>query len=108
MTRRPPPDAPSHACLPTPHSLFDNLLLLKAGQVVYLGPAERADLTQGDIIVAVKGEEVNTLADFYRAIWALGPAGVGVPLTLAREGDVFEVEVRSKDRRAFLKRPKMH
>ena len=35
-------------------------------------------------------------------------ASVGVPLTLAREGDVFQVEVRSKDRRAFLKRPKMH
>jgi S1-C subfamily serine protease len=84
-----------------------------SGRVVIIGankngPAERADLTQGDIIIAVKGEEVNTLADFYRAVWALGPAGVGVPLTLAREGDVFEVEVRSKDRRAFLKRPKMH
>ncbi|MDB5458534.1 MAG: putative serine protease [Caulobacteraceae bacterium] len=84
-----------------------------SGRVVIVGaskngPAERADLAQGDIVVAVDGEEVNTLADFYRAIWALGPAGVSVPLTLAREGDVFEVEVRSKDRRALLKKPKMH
>jgi S1-C subfamily serine protease len=84
-----------------------------SGKVVIVGankngPAERADLGQGDIVIAVKGEDVSTLADFYRAVWALGPAGVSVPLTLAREGDVFEVEVRSKDRRDFLKKPKMH
>jgi len=84
-----------------------------SGRVVIVGasqngPAARADLGQGDIVIAVDGEEVNTLADFYRAVWALGPAGVSVPLTLAREGDVFEVEVRSRDRRALLKKPKMH
>jgi S1-C subfamily serine protease len=84
-----------------------------SGRVVIVGaskngPAERADLAQGDIVLAVDGEEVSTLADFYRAVWALGPAGVNVPLTLAREGDVFQVEVRSKDRRALLKKPKMH
>jgi S1-C subfamily serine protease len=84
-----------------------------SGRVVIVGankngPAERADLGQGDIVMAVAGEEVTSLADFYRAVWALGPPGVSVPLTLAREGDVFEVEVRSKDRRAFLKKPKMH
>jgi S1-C subfamily serine protease len=84
-----------------------------SGRVVIVGaskngPADRADLGQGDIVLAVAGEEVNTLADFYRAIWALGPAGVSVPLTLAREGDVFQVEVRSKDRRSYLKKPKMH
>jgi S1-C subfamily serine protease len=84
-----------------------------SGRVVIVGatqngPAERADLGQGDIVIAVGGEEVNTLADFYRAVWAVGPAGVTVPLTLAREGDVFEVEVRSRDRRALLKKPKMH
>ena len=84
-----------------------------SGRVVIVGatkngPADRADLSQGDIIMAVGGEEVGALADFYRAVWALGPAGVDVPLTLARDGDVFPVTVRSRDRRAFLKAPKMH
>ena len=84
-----------------------------SGRVVIVGatkngPADRADLAQGDIVLAVDGEEVTTLADFYRAIWALGPAGVDVPLTLARDGDVFPMVVRSRDRRAFLKAPKMH
>ena len=59
-------------------------------------------------LVAVGGEEVATLSEFYHAVWALGQPGVTVPLTLAREGDVFEVEVKSKDRADFLKLPKMH
>ena len=84
-----------------------------SGRVVVVGtskngPADRADLGEGDIILAVAGEEVATLAEFYRAIWALGPPGVAVPLTLAREGDVFEVEVKSKDRASYFKKPKMH
>jgi S1-C subfamily serine protease len=84
-----------------------------SGQVVIVGaikngPADRADLSQGDIVLAVADEEVASLADFYRAVWALGAAGVDVPLTLAREGDVFPVTVRSRDRRSFLKTPKMH
>jgi len=84
-----------------------------SGRVVIVGatkngPADRADLGEGDIVLAVGGEEVATLAEFYRAVWALGPPGVTVPLTLAREGDVFEVEVKSKDRMSFLKKPRMH
>ena len=84
-----------------------------SGRVVIVGcskngPADRADLAQGDIILEVDGEEISTLAEFYRAVWALGPAGVDVPLTLARDGDVFPMVVRSRDRRAFLKTPKMH
>jgi S1-C subfamily serine protease len=72
------------------------------------GPARRAGLREGDLVLAVRGQEVSTLADFYRAIWALGPAGVDVPLTLNREGDVFDVDITSRDRRRFLKTPKLH
>ncbi len=84
-----------------------------SGRVVIVGstkngPADRADLGEGDIVLAVGGEEVSTLAEFYRAVWAQGEPGVAVPLTLAREGDVFEVEVKSKDRASFLKKPRMH
>jgi S1-C subfamily serine protease len=84
-----------------------------SGRVVVVGaskngPADRADLSQGDIVLAVGGEEVTTLAEFYHALWSLGDAGVDVPLTLARDGDVFPVTVRSRDRKAFLKPPKMH
>jgi S1-C subfamily serine protease len=72
------------------------------------GPASRADLRTGDIIVAVDGEEIGDLATLYRGIWALGAAGVEVPLTIYRDGDMFDVRVNSGDRMKFLKAPKMH
>ena len=72
------------------------------------GPAARAELKTGDVILAVKGEKVSTLAGFYRRVWALGQAGVEVPLTLYREGVTFDVRVNSSDRTKFLKAPRMH
>ena len=72
------------------------------------GPAARAELKTGDVILAVKGETVSTLASFYRKVWALGQAGVEVPLTVYREGVTFEVRVNSSDRAKFLKAPQMH
>jgi S1-C subfamily serine protease len=72
------------------------------------GPAAKAELRRGDIIVALADSPVNDLAAFYRALWALGPAGVKVPLTLAREGDVFNVSLRSADRTALLKKRRLN
>src|SRR4051812_3409157 len=72
------------------------------------GPASRAEIKTGDIIVAVKGEKVATLAAFYKKVWALGNAGAEVPLTLYREGVTFDVRVNSSDRAKFLKAPKLH
>jgi S1-C subfamily serine protease len=72
------------------------------------GPARRAGLREGDVIMAVAGSEVTTLADFYRSVWALGEAGVEAPLTLNREGDVFDVTIKTWDRRKFLKKPRLH
>jgi len=68
------------------------------------GPAARAGLRQGDIILAVAGQTVATLADFYTHLWALGPAGVVAPLRLQRERDVFDVEIRTVDRASRLKK----
>jgi len=72
------------------------------------GPAARAELKTGDVVLAVAGENVTTLAAFYRKVWALGRAGVEVPLTLYREGVTFDVRVNSSDRAKFLKQPKLH
>jgi S1-C subfamily serine protease len=70
-------------------------------------PAQRAGLRAGDQIHAVGEQSVGSLAEFYRAIWALGPAGVDVPLTLEREGDRFDVTIRSADRGRFMKTPRL-
>jgi len=72
------------------------------------GPAERADLRQADLVAAVAGRKVDTLSGFFRSIWALGEAGVEVPLTIYRDGKLFEVSVMSADRNSFLKTPRMH
>jgi S1-C subfamily serine protease len=72
------------------------------------GPAARAEIKPGDLILAVKGAKVSNQMEFYRRLWALGPAGVDVPLTLYREGDTFDVSVKSSDRAKFLKAPRLH
>ena len=72
------------------------------------GPAARAEIKTGDVVVAVQGERVSTLAAFYRKVWSLGHAGVEVPLTLYREGVTFDVRVDSSDRAKFLKGPRLH
>jgi S1-C subfamily serine protease len=72
------------------------------------GPAQQADLRAGDLILAVAGAEVNDLADTFRRVWALGDAGVEVPLTIHRDGRTFPVRVTSSDRTRFLKVPSLH
>jgi len=72
------------------------------------GPAKKADLRTGDVVLAVDGTEVTELAALFRRIWSLGNAGVEVPLTVFRDGRTFDVKVRSADRRNFLKGPRLH
>ena len=72
------------------------------------GPAHRADLQAGDVVLAVADTEVSDLAGFYRMMWSLGKAGVEVPLTIFRDGDTFDVTINSTDRAKLLKMPRVH
>jgi S1-C subfamily serine protease len=72
------------------------------------GPAERADLRVGDAIIAVAGDTVNDLAAMLRKIWALGPAGTEIPITLMRDGEIYTVNIISSDRMLYMKSPKLH
>lgn len=72
------------------------------------GPAARAGLKTGDLIVAVNHEPVSVLKDFYRLLWSLGPAGIDVPLRVYRGGSTFDVTLTSIDRAKMLKAPKLH
>jgi S1-C subfamily serine protease len=71
------------------------------------GPAERAGVATGDLVVAVAGERVASLADFFRQIWRQGPAGTDIPLTLARNGAPVHLQVHSADRQDLLKKPNL-
>lgn len=72
------------------------------------GPAQKADLRTGDLVLAVGDTKVNDLAGLFRAIWARGPAGVEVPLRIYRDGRTFDLRIPSGDRNRFLKTPSMH
>ena len=72
------------------------------------GPAARAELKTGDVILAVNGDKVTSQIGFYRKLWSLGTAGVDVPLTVYHEGVTFDVVLSSIDRTRLLKAPQLH
>jgi S1-C subfamily serine protease len=83
------------------------------GKVVVIGisgkgPAARAELKAGDVILAINGEKITSQTGFYRKLWALGPAGVDVPLTVYHDGVTFDVVLTSIDRTRLLKGPRLH
>jgi len=87
------------------HEIDDKIVVIG---IIDNGPAARAELKTGDIILAVKGESVSSQSGFYRKLWALGSAGVDVPLTVHHEGVTFDVVLASTDRAKLLKAPRMH
>lgn len=67
------------------------------------GPAEKAGLKRGNIIVGVAGQAPKTLADFYRKVWAKGGAGTRVPLDVMQDNTVRRIDVQSINRMDHLK-----
>jgi S1-C subfamily serine protease len=67
------------------------------------GPADKAGIKTSDIILTVKDQPVKGLADFYRQVWALGPARVSVPMRVLQDVQVREVTIQSADRYDYLK-----
>ena len=72
------------------------------------GPAQKADLRTGDVLLSIAGGEVHDLAAFYRRVWSLGPAGIEIPMSIYRDGKTIETRLKSGDRNRFLKTPKLH
>jgi len=72
------------------------------------GPAQKADLRTGDVLLSIAGAQTRDLAGLYRKVWSLGAAGVEVPLSIYRDGRTVEARVKSGDRTRFLKAPRLH
>jgi len=72
------------------------------------GPAAKAELKVGDVVLAVNGDAVTTLRELYTRLWALGTAGVDVPLTLRSRDITFDVTLKSVDRAKMMRAPKLH
>jgi S1-C subfamily serine protease len=66
-------------------------------------PAEKAGLTQGDIIVGVRGQPISGQADFYKRLWATGDAGSVVVLDVLKGTEVKKMDVKSIDREQYFR-----
>ncbi len=85
----------------------------REGTVVVLdtderGPAAAAGVRAGDILSEVRDQDITGLSDFYRKIWACGPAGTEIALRLVRGKRDQWVRVRSTDRASLLRKPLLH
>ena len=67
------------------------------------GPAERAGLKRGDVILGINGEPINHLLDFYRKLYARGDAGIVIPLDVFRDNEKQRIAVKSINRLDFLR-----
>lgn len=66
------------------------------------GPADKAGIQAGDIILAVNGAGVHTQAEFYDKLWSYGAAGAEIPLRVLHDIDVRDIKVRSIDRMEYF------
>jgi len=72
------------------------------------GPAQRADVRIGDLVIAVAGQPVATLADLFREVWRNGDAGSTVKLSVLREGRLVDLPIKTASRYDFLKQWRMN
>jgi S1-C subfamily serine protease len=82
--------------------------VLIVGGLTQGGPAQRAGVRLGDVLLEVAGEPVADLAGLLRKVWSVGPAGSEIAMTLARGKRTSEVRVTSADRNDFLMKPRKH
>jgi S1-C subfamily serine protease len=72
------------------------------------GPADRAGVRSGDIILGVGSDAVHTQAEFYAKVWNRGKAGDDIPLKVLQGVDVKDVKVHSMDRTDYFRRQTMY
>lgn len=78
------------------------------GGVAEGGPADLAGLRQGDEVLEIEGEAVESLAGLWRSLRGHGPAGARVVLSVQRDQRRLTVAIATIDRRGLLKKPRLH
>ncbi len=81
---------------------------VSVGSVTRGAPADLAGIKPKDRILSVDGAAVSDLATLWRAVRAVGNAGVPVPLQVERGSRVMKLTLMSSERRLFLKAPRLH
>ena len=75
--------------------------------VVFVGDQRQSNYFRCGV-EKVDGERVSTLAEMFRAVWAVGPAGADIPITVIREGERLDLSIASISRGQLLKGPQLH
>lgn len=70
------------------------------------GPAAKAGIEVGDLILGIGEQSVRNQEDFYRKLWSAGKAGVAISLKiLPKSQNGFELkdyQIKTQDRRSWL------
>lgn len=72
-------------------------------RVMAQSPAHKVGLREGDVILAVGSEPVDSPGAFYEQLWASGPAGTRIRLRVLRGRLVLDALVTSIDRVDFFR-----
>ena len=67
------------------------------------GPAEKAGLRVGDIILKVSKQTVGDMESLYREVFKLGNAGVGIPLLILQGPEIQQITIQSADRGKYYR-----
>jgi S1-C subfamily serine protease len=67
------------------------------------GPADKAGIRRGDIVLGVGADTVQSLEEFYRKVWAIGPAGAEVSIKVLQGPQLKEIRVRTIDRNQYFR-----
>jgi S1-C subfamily serine protease len=70
--------------------------------VVDGGPADRAGVTRGDLVLSLDGQSVSSLRELYTALWRKAPGEI-VGLQILRDSAIRVVEITAGDRDDFYK-----
>jgi S1-C subfamily serine protease len=87
---------------------MENENAVVVGGVATGGPADRAGLRAGDRIISVDEDDVPDLAGLWRRIWSAGTAGARLRMDIARDDEIFHVDLVSVDRLSVLRTPRLH
>lgn len=77
--------------------------MLIVGDVSKDGPASKAGVRRGDVVIGVANGRFKGLADFYRKVWGLGGPGVDVPIEVMQRDGFRRLTIKSDDRTRYLK-----
>ena len=76
---------------------------LMVGRVTPGGPADKAGVKRGDVIISVNGEATTSLPDFYRKVWSKGGAGAVIGLDVRNNNTMQHFDIQSINRLDHLK-----